>query len=49
MEIKIFERILELNPGHQIAASVLNNLKAGRQALEGIVEKEPPVTPIEEE
>ena len=49
MAIKIFEKVLKLNPGHPIATQVLNNLKAGKQALAGIAEEEPPVAPIEEE
>lgn len=47
--IKAFERILVLNPGNEIAIKVLNNMKAGRNALQGISEQEPPVIPIEEE
>lgn len=47
--IAVFERILELNPGHELGTKVLANMKAGRKALAGISEPEPPIVPIDEE
>jgi tetratricopeptide (TPR) repeat protein len=36
----VFEKILQLNPGNELAISVLSNLKAGKKALDGISEQE---------
>ncbi|HEB13774.1 MAG TPA: tetratricopeptide repeat protein, partial [candidate division CPR3 bacterium] len=49
LAIKTFERILVANPDHSLVISILNNLRAGEEALKGIVEEEPPIAPIEEE
>lgn len=46
--ISVFERILQLNPGNDVATKVLNNIKAGRKALNGISEEEPPSVPIDQ-
>jgi len=47
--ISVFDRILQLNPGNEIAIKVQNNMKAGRKALNGISEEEPANVPISEE
>lgn len=47
--VKALERVLALNPGNETATKVLNNMRAGRKALDGLTEEEPPVIPIEEE
>ena len=44
--ISQFEKIQELNPGNQQIESILANLKAGKEALEGLVQTEE--VPIEE-
>lgn len=38
-----FERISELNPDNQEAKNILNNLRNGKPALEGIVQSQPPI------
>ncbi len=38
--IIVFEKILQLNPGNELAISVLSNLKAGKKALDGVSEQE---------
>jgi len=46
-----FEKIAELNPDNEEVKKILENLRAGKAALEGIVAPEeatPPQTPIEE-
>ncbi len=47
--IVVFEKILSNNPNNGLVAAILKNLKAGKRALDGIVEQEPPIVPIEEE
>jgi len=47
--IEKFEKIAVLNSDNKEVKSILENLKAGKGALEGIVEKEPPQAPIKEE
>ncbi len=49
LAIKAFEKILNANPDHSLVIAILNNLRTGEKALEGIIEEEPPVVPIEEE
>lgn len=40
-------RVFELNPDNKEVKTVLDNLKAGRPALEGVVQQVPPTVPIE--
>ena len=47
--IKEFEEVARLNPGNSQVNQILSNLKSGKSALTGLVEKQPPVVPIEEE
>ncbi len=47
--IEKFRRVAELNPDNLEIQKVLENLRSGREALEGIVEREPPEVPIEDE
>jgi len=47
--IEKFERILTLNPDNLEVKKILENLRAGKKALEKIVEQVPPIVPIEEE
>jgi len=47
--IEKFERILALNPDNLEIKKILENLRAGKKALEKIVEQVPPIVPIEEE
>jgi len=47
--IEKFERVSEINPKNEEIERILSNLRAGRKALDGIVEEVPPVVPIEEE
>ncbi len=49
MAIGTFNRVLALNPGNSQIEKIIDNLRTGRQILEGIVEEEPPIVPIEEE
>jgi tetratricopeptide (TPR) repeat protein len=46
--ISNFERVAELNPGNLEIRMILDNLKAGKGALEGIIEEVPPLVPIED-
>lgn len=43
-----FERVAVLNPGNEEIQKILENLRTGKGALEGITEEVPPVVPIEE-
>ncbi len=47
--IEVFERILALNPDNSQVKQIIENLRAGRSVLAGIVEEVPPIVPIEEE
>ncbi len=47
--IEKFEKVSELNPDDEEVKKILDNLRAGRGILEGIVEEVPPVIPIEED
>lgn len=47
--IEQFERIQELNPNNMEVKNILENLRAGKQALEGILQVQPPSLPVEEE
>ena len=47
--IEEFEKASGLNPDNEELGKILDNLRAGRGALEGIIEEVPPVVPIEEE
>jgi len=49
LAIQAFEKLLVANPDHSLVIAILGNLRAGGKALEGIIEEEPPVVPIEEE
>ena len=44
-----FERLVELNSNNTELQTILTNLKAGRNALDGILEDVPPNVPIDEE
>ena len=44
--VEQFEKIAELNPGNEQVKKILENLKAGKKALEGVVQTEQP--PIQE-
>jgi len=44
-----FKKLSKLNPGNEEIKKILDNLKAGKRALEGIIEEVPPIVPIEEE
>lgn len=46
--IAAFEKIRLSNPDNSLVKTILNNLRSGQRALEGIVEEEPPVVPIDE-
>ena len=46
--MEALERVAELNPDNEQAQKIVENLKAGRQPLEGIIEQVPPTVPIEE-
>lgn len=41
--LAVFEKLLELNPGNELATSILNNLKAGKGALDGIKNGNEPI------
>ena len=41
--IKQFEKVLELNPKNQEVEQILENLKKGLSALEGIIPSQPPI------
>ncbi len=47
--IEKFKKISELNPGNKEIKKILDNLRVGKGALEGIIEEVPPIVPIEEE
>lgn len=47
--IAAFEKILSNNPDNELVIKILGNLRAGKRALAGIAEQEPPTVPIEEE
>ncbi len=47
--IEKFRKVAGLNPDNSEIQKILENLRNGREALEGILEKEPPEVPIEEE
>jgi len=49
LSIKVFERILANNPDNGLVIEILKNLRAGQKALNGIIEEQPPIVPIEEE
>jgi len=46
--IEKFRKVAELNPDNLEIQKILENLRTGREALEGIIEEEPPKVPIEE-
>jgi len=46
--IEKFTKVLDLNPGNEEVIKILDNLKAGKEALEGIIQETPPQVPIEE-
>ncbi len=43
-----FEKVAKLNPDVEEVKKIIENLKQGKEALEGILQKVPPQTPIEE-
>lgn len=47
--IEKLERVALLNPDNSEVKKILENLKAGREALKGVAEEVPPTIPIEEE
>lgn len=47
--IEKFEKIAVLNPDNSEVKKILGNLKAGENALAGVIEGVPPTVPIEEE
>ena len=47
--IEKFRKVAELNPDNTEVREILDNLRKGRDPLEGIVAEEPPRVPIEEE
>jgi len=49
LAIAVFERILELNPGHGLATQILENMRAGKDALAGIQDEETGGLPMERE
>ena len=46
--IESFRKVLDLNPGNEEVKKILENLREGKRALEGIIEGVPPTVPIEE-
>jgi len=46
--IEKFQKVSDLNPDNAEVKKILENLKAGKKALSGIVEEVPPEVPIEE-
>lgn len=46
--IEKFRKVSELNPDNQNIKNIIENLKAGKRALEGISQEVPPKAPIEE-
>jgi Tfp pilus assembly protein PilF len=46
--IEQFEKVAKLNPGNQQVKKILDNLKSGKNILEGLVKKQPPEVPIKE-
>ncbi len=44
--INAFSKILEANPQNQAIQKILDNLRAGRSALDNLVSPPPPVTPL---
>jgi len=46
--IQQFEIIEKFNPDNQQVKKILDNLRVGRPALEGILQEQPPRTPVEE-
>lgn len=46
--IEKFKKVAELNPDNSEVKKILENLKAGKKALEEIAQEVPPQTPIEE-
>ena len=47
--IEKFQKISELNPDNEEVKKIISNLRAGKEALEGILQKSPPQAPIEEQ
>ncbi len=47
--IEKFKKVSNLNPNNEEVKRILDNLRAGKGALEGIIEEVPPIVPIEEE
>lgn len=43
-----FERVADLNPDNKQVKKIIDNLKSGRNIMEGLVEKKPPEVPIKE-
>ena len=46
--VDVFQKVSNLNPDNEEVKKILNNLKAGKDALEGISLGVPPTVPIEE-
>ena len=46
--IEQFEKVAKNNPGNEEVKKILNNLKGGKKALDGIIQDTLPRTPIEE-
>ena len=47
--IRQFEKVSKLNPNNQQVKKILDNLKSGKNIMEGLVKKQPPEVPIKEE
>ncbi len=46
--IEKFEEVAELNPDNRQVKKILENLKSGKDIFKGLVQKQPPETPIKE-
>ncbi|WP_456324687.1 tetratricopeptide repeat protein [Desulfonauticus submarinus] len=49
MAIKVFEKVAKLNPKNKQVKKILENLKSGKDIMEGLVKKKPAEVPIKEE